>query len=830
MANEIPTYTQQEYESGFIDFYKPFNLSLAPAGSSLEQQTGINVKNISEQSDKLDTNPSINKLIDPDYDSSNDLQIFSGTSTGFGDSMKYVSYETMIKQAGFDDRSDNGFNIASLASPLGILGALGSSNFEFGKTLTGPTGKKVFSIGGFSETALKKHYENFYKTYIEYDTLSSDGSDPNLTHFNKDFGFAMTFGNNHFSRAPNQMYYDGLKSHLSSDDHNAHMMLKGMEALGKGLDPKGYRLDGENEDNNGAVKNASVSKGIGRVTEDGYFTYVANNGFGYSKSKLYGGNLTQDIASNMGIDGDTLVKAMGIARSNKDMTVSQALNELLQDNSFNPTTSITSFTDVKTEIAKYVPGEGIASPMPTKPVESTRIETGDPQPSPDVSPATVTQQNVRDADAARQKAMDDRQAEKEDNQAKAQEGKETFAQKIKRGGGFQEGGVVDDELVNQTSDNEINVQEMGFVGDKTPDQVTDIQSVADDVPLNVRDEDYIINVAAIENVGVRNLTNMVQRGLRNAAQAGVEIIDIPADIPEKELVKILASDAEFRVPKNLVPFIGKSTLERINDSGKPEVEKRSRNLKEEMKELDEKRPQIQQAREGGSIQIPLGERFLRQEQGFANGGEVDGTGYEQVSEDFKDKLIQFNKKKRNRTERDNFIKSLTDEEALALTFLTETVASTTPLPTMQKIGDVIMNRVNDRQFEFKNVNSIKDVLLQRTSRGTGTKMVAFDGLEPTSLNARISEILSGKAPDAIEKVYSAAINTLDTEPDLEQYRLPFNVMYYKKPNSGSSWHDNDPELSYVMQDGGHDFYGRHFGPETLGDEVGYIPTPRVNTK
>jgi hypothetical protein len=122
------------------------------------------------------------------------------------------------------------------------------------------------------------------------------------------------------------------------------------------------------------------------------------------------------------------------------------------------------------------------------------------------------------------------------------------------------------------------------------------------------------------------------------------------------------------------------------------------------------------------------------------------------------------------------------------------------------------------------------VLLQRTSRGTGTKMVAFDGLEPTSLNARISEILSGKAPDAIEKVYSAAINTLDTEPDLEQYRLPFNIMYYKKPNSGSSWHDNDPELSYFMQDGGHDFYGRHFGPETLGDEVGYIPTPRVNTK
>ena len=168
------------------------------------------------------------------------------------------------------------------------------------------------------------------------------------------------------------------------------------------------------------------------------------------------------------------------------------------------------------------------------------------------------------------------------------------------------------------------------------------------------------------------------------------------------------------------------------------------------------------------------------------------------------KLKDFNKKKRNRSERDNFILSLSDEEALSLAFLTETVASKASLPTMQKIGDVILNRVSDQQFEFKNLKSIKDVLLQRTNRGKGSKMVAFDGLEPSILQARISEVLSGKAPDALEKTYTAAINTLDTEPDLEQYRLPSHILYYKKPGvGGSSWHDKSPLLAPLIDDEGH---------------------------
>ena len=628
MANEIPTYTQDEYETGFVDFYKPFKLEVADAGESIEEQTGIDVKTVGEQEDKLDTNPAINKLIDPNHNSFDDLKIYSGIN--FDGAASFQTYEDMIKGMGIDDKAGD-FSVGQLAGLAtgGSLFSVFGGGTTRGKTLKGPTGEAVFSVGSISEKALKKHYQNFSKVHLahsqaNYGTqVSGFGSlmdNPDLIR-KTDLGFAMTIGNNHFSRPPGQMYYDGLKSHLSSEDHNAHMMLKAKEALQYGLDPKGYRLDGKNEDNGGASRDGTVSNGIGRITEDGYFTYVANNSFGYTKSKLYGGsNLSVDLAKNLGVDIDTMIKAMGMARSNPNMTFTQAINSLkdpvdgktieqvLAETKAGSQGTITTNLTVPTVTSgavSDVKGQGIASPMPTGPQIAPEDE-GDPSP-----PATQFDSNFnKQVDQANQQAQDD------DNDTGGTGTGTTFDSGFNEkvsgyGPAFQEGGSVEDELVNQASDDQINMQEVGFVNGKTPDQVTETKTVADDVPLDVRDDDFIINAAAIENVGVRNLTNMVRRALRSASQAGVEVVDIPTDIPENQLVKILASEGEFRVPQALRKFIGQSTLDRINDTGKPEVERRSRKLEDEMEELDEKRPQVQQARKGGSISIPLGERFLR---------------------------------------------------------------------------------------------------------------------------------------------------------------------------------------------------------------------------
>jgi len=90
----------------------------------------------------------------------------------------------------------------------------------------------------------------------------------------------------------------------------------------------------------------------------------------------------------------------------------------------------------------------------------------------------------------------------------------------------------------------------------------------------------------------------MKRGLRDAAESGVEVVDLPPDIPDNEMAEVLLSQSEFRVPKNLIPFVGRATLERLNNSGKAEVTKRAEQMDKEMKELGP-----QQVKSGGTITI-----------------------------------------------------------------------------------------------------------------------------------------------------------------------------------------------------------------------------------
>jgi len=322
---------------------------------------------------------------------------------------------------------------------------------------------------------------------------------------------------------------------------------------------------------------------------------------------------------------------------------------------------------------------------------------------------------------------------------------------------------------------EFGFNDGGFIGGP-PSQYSPQKTIADDVNFEAREGGFVINAPAVQKFGEKKLNAMYNKAKKQSKSPSLAMGgEVPIKISKGEM---------YIPPEHVNAMGGMEFLKKINDQGKPTV-------------------------------TALNQGFI---DGYNQGDEVQGDevdiGYEIPSDDFMSKLKDFNKKKRNRSERDNFILSLSDEEALSLAFLTETVASKASLTTMQKIGDVILNRVNDQQFEFKNLKSIKDVLLQRTNRGKGSKMVAFDGLEPSILQARISEILSGKAPDALEKTYTAAINTLDTEPDLEQYRLPSHILYYKKPGvGGSSWHDKSPLLAPLIDDEGHTFYGRYMTEE-----------------
>ena len=448
--------------------------------------------------------PFLSNLQNTKYDSSKDYNVLSGKAF----SQQLNDYNTMLKDMGYTDKVNSGFNAKNVLSTIAKGPIDLKSAFFDPKGLTGPTGKSVLNLGMISEMEMKAHYDNFSEVNDAYARMNEIEGPFNRT----DLGFAATIGEFHFSRPPNRGYYNGLKSHIDGGSGNGHQMLKTIEALEKGFDPNGFRLDGKNE-NNGGLAHSSKSMGAG-ITEDGYYVSVANNGFGYSKSVLSGiakGTESDIIAAEMGISQAMLIDAMEMARADKDVTVSQAVAQL------------------------------------------TSVDKGD-------------------------KAFED--------YVESDEKKDDFKDEFFTG--MNEGGQVEQladilrqnrlgmNLGGQAQQPQINVNELGFVDNKTPDQVTDAQSVADDKPLNMRDNDYMLNSPAVKKHGIRNTVNMIMRALKDASAAGVQIVDMPPDIPRDELVKVAASASEVRVPRDLVPFIGLANLETINEKGKPEVKRRAR--------------------------------------------------------------------------------------------------------------------------------------------------------------------------------------------------------------------------------------------------------------
>ena len=118
---------------------------------------------------------------------------------------------------------------------------------------------------------------------------------------------------------------------------------------------------------------------------------------------------------------------------------------------------------------------------------------------------------------------------------------------------------------------------MGLVNGKTPDQVTDAQSVADTEQMDADDGDFVINAPAVEAVGVGSLMDLMMGALDRASEEGVQIVDVARDTSPDEMVEVFVSEGEFIVPRELIPFVegGIETLEKINALGTDEVSRRA---------------------------------------------------------------------------------------------------------------------------------------------------------------------------------------------------------------------------------------------------------------
>ena len=135
--------------------------------------------------------------------------------------------------------------------------------------------------------------------------------------------------------------------------------------------------------------------------------------------------------------------------------------------------------------------------------------------------------------------------------------------------GLQMGGPVD----MQTADNLEMVNEPG----------KDMSGVADDVPRQLDEGDFVINAPAVKQAGKSDIEKMINKAVGELQKKGVKLDfgKIAEDIDKA--IATLVSNGEVIIPKVIAEQIGYDRLEKINNRGKDEV-----------KEISEEREQIQQ--------------------------------------------------------------------------------------------------------------------------------------------------------------------------------------------------------------------------------------------
>jgi len=121
------------------------------------------------------------------------------------------------------------------------------------------------------------------------------------------------------------------------------------------------------------------------------------------------------------------------------------------------------------------------------------------------------------------------------------------------------------------------VEPAGFI-EGPPENYSDETTIADDIPLTVKDGTFVINAPAVENEGSPSIQKMLAEGYKKAMtrDIGVDKNFKIGKIPSREELDIQISRGEVVVPPHVARVIGYDKLEKINNRGKREVERRQK--------------------------------------------------------------------------------------------------------------------------------------------------------------------------------------------------------------------------------------------------------------
>lgn len=353
----------------------------------------------------------------------------------------------------------------------------------------------------------------------------------------------------------------------------------------------------------------------------------------------------------------------------------------------------------------------------------------------------------------------------------------------------------------------------GFIG-APPSQVSEAESVADNVNTQKEEGTFIINAAAVEFAGESDVMKMLKDAQKEAVRRGITV-----DNPERsaKLIDVALSQGEVTVAPHLVKIIGEDRLTKINNRGKPEVKER----------IEENGQQAMGVAEGGflgfldSINPFSSSEEETPPQGFATvrvkptgpqpvqaGTEYEGDIGDDIPEtasqaplDFVSKLEQHYKGPVTRTQNKKLYNKMTDEQLLAHMIMAETKSSTDPEEAMYAVGQTAIHRRNSNEPEFKKQKSLRDVLLKRLPKGAfeyvGMDVKRNKGLKENFKTNRANY------EKGLARATAVAQDLLAGEMESDPAVSP-DVMWYTRKDAPNQWMRNN--LTLVQTIGEHEFY------------------------
>tara|TARA_S200002703_G_scaffold155977_1_gene160813 strand:- start:5180 stop:7804 length:2625 start_codon:yes stop_codon:yes gene_type:complete len=591
------TISQEQYRTGFVDFV---NQTLASTGVGVDKEKTI-VEDVDRTGDVGITRDSDSGSEGPGRHSSlmgqSDIRVSTDGSTGdgtgttiydmnsvqFKSAEDYNQYRKELKQdrSGLFSKEKIGAAAGSvLTAGFGMNPILSSvmSGLTFGDTVKSPTGNTAFRPAGALGYVTDFLHSQQSKALTEIQAAHAAGLDQK--------GFALDVGGKTLIRKPGKFGYIGNLDGLSLE------YLHAQEAYSKGLSPDSY---------NPRKETGQSFEETGGVISGTHSHYNANGTFYNAKTgttSRYGNledlnNLAAATGLSGGLDGKAS-QALEEARSGKK-TLAQAIRDLggnpykiknLDDASKAGLITSGFGVTITGETTKSGPQAGTGSKV-VKDVKTSYADFLVEKSKKDIAEAEERkrqeeaqyEQQQRNIEAGQQRLSGDFYSDPSD------EGGPSFS----TGSAESAFGEVDTSFGSDDLGFDDEYAAGGTVGmaaggamaagmgsgfvDRPPSQVSEEQTVADNVETQMPEGAFVINAAAVEFAGEQDIKKMLNDAQKEAVRRGITIDNSENST---KLIDVAISRGEVTVAPYLAKIIGYDRLNKINNRGKPEVAERQR--------------------------------------------------------------------------------------------------------------------------------------------------------------------------------------------------------------------------------------------------------------